>query len=43
VFPALVPGFTMLAGFLVLGEVPSLAQLAGLAIVALGFRFAMKS
>jgi drug/metabolite transporter (DMT)-like permease len=42
VFPALVPGFTMLAGFLVLGEVPSLAQLAGLAIVALGFRFAMK-
>lgn len=43
VFPALVPGFTMLAGFLLLGEVPSLAQLAGLAIVALGFRFAMKS
>jgi drug/metabolite transporter (DMT)-like permease len=42
-FPALVPGFTMLTGFLVLGEVPSLAQLAGLAIVALGFRFAMKS
>ncbi len=43
VFPALVPGFTMLAGFLVLGEVPSIAQLAGLTIVALGFRFAMKS
>jgi drug/metabolite transporter (DMT)-like permease len=42
-FPALVPGFTMLTGFLVLGEVPSLAQLAGLAIVAFGFRFAMKS
>ena len=42
VFPALVPGFTMLGGFLVLGEVPSLPQLAGLAIVALGFRFAMK-
>jgi drug/metabolite transporter (DMT)-like permease len=42
VFPALVPGFTMLAGFLVLGEVPSLAQLAGLALVALGFKFAMK-
>jgi drug/metabolite transporter (DMT)-like permease len=42
VFPALVPGFTMLAGFLVLGEVPSFAQLAGLAIVAIGFRLAMK-
>jgi drug/metabolite transporter (DMT)-like permease len=32
----------MLAGFLILGEVPSLAQLAGLALVAIGFRFAMK-
>ena len=42
VFPALVPGFTMLAGFLILGEVPSIAQLAGLAIVAIGFRLAMK-
>jgi drug/metabolite transporter (DMT)-like permease len=42
VFPALVPGFTMLAGFFILGEVPSLAQLAGLAIVVIGFRFAMK-
>lgn len=42
VFPALVPGFTMVAGFLILGEIPSLAQLAGLAIVALGFRLAMK-
>jgi drug/metabolite transporter (DMT)-like permease len=41
-FPALVPGFTMLTGFLVLGEVPSLPQLVGLAIVAIGFRFAMK-
>jgi len=43
VFPALVPGFTMLAGFLILGETPSVAQLVGLAIVAVGFRFAMKS
>ena len=42
-FPGLVPGFTMIAGFLALGEVPSMVQLAGLAIVALGFRFAMKS
>jgi drug/metabolite transporter (DMT)-like permease len=37
VFPTLVPGFTLLIGFLVLGEMPSLAQLAGLAIVMLGF------
>ena len=37
VFPSLVPGFTLLIGFLALGEVPSLAQLAGLAIVMLGF------
>src|SRR5262249_59774182 len=32
VFPSLVPGFTLLIGFLVLGELPSMAQLAGLAI-----------
>ncbi len=37
VFPSLVPGFTLLIGFLALGEVPSVAQLAGLAIVMLGF------
>jgi drug/metabolite transporter (DMT)-like permease len=37
VFPSLVPGFTLLIGFLALGEVPSLAQLAGFAIVMLGF------
>ena len=43
VFPALVPGFTMLIGYVALGEVPSVVQLAGLAIVAMGFRFAMKS
>lgn len=43
VFPSLVPGFTMLIGFLVLGEVPSLAQLAGFAIVLVGFRLAQKS
>ena len=29
VFPALVPGFTILTCFLVLGEVPSIAQLTG--------------
>jgi len=38
VFPSLVPGFTLLVGFLVLGEVPSLYQIAGLVIVLLGFR-----
>ncbi len=41
VFPALVPCFTMLTGFLVLGEMPSLVQIAGFVIVTIGFRFAM--
>jgi len=43
VFPSLVPGFTLLIGFLTLGEVPSLAQFAGFAIVLLGFRLTQKS
>jgi drug/metabolite transporter (DMT)-like permease len=38
VFPSLVPGFTMLIGYLLIGEVPSVAQLVGLAIVFAGFR-----
>jgi drug/metabolite transporter (DMT)-like permease len=42
-FPSLVPGFTLLIGFLVLGEVPSLAQLAGFAIVMLGFWLTQRS
>jgi len=42
-FPALVPAVTMLIGFLTLGEVPSLVQLAGLVVVGIGFRLAMKS
>ena len=37
VFPSLVPGFTLLIGALALGEPPSLAQLAGFAVVMLGF------
>jgi drug/metabolite transporter (DMT)-like permease len=37
VFSSLVPGFTLLLGFLVLGEAPSLVQLAGFAVVMLGF------
>jgi len=43
VFPSLVPGFTLLIGFLVLGEVPSLAQLVGFAIVLIGFRLVVKT
>jgi drug/metabolite transporter (DMT)-like permease len=42
VFPSLVPGFTLLIGFVVLGEVPSLAQLVGFAIVLIGFRLTQK-
>ena len=38
VFPALVPPFTLLTGFLALGFVPSVYQLAGLAVVVVGFR-----
>ena len=41
-FPARVPGLTMLIGFLALGEIPTPLQLLGLAIVVVGFRFAMK-
>jgi len=37
-YPSLVPPFSLLIGFLTLGEVPSLSQLAGLAIVVVGFR-----
>lgn len=42
-FPALVPALTILFGFLALGEVPTFAQLVGLAIVGIGFRFALKT
>jgi drug/metabolite transporter (DMT)-like permease len=38
VFPSLVPPFTLLVGFLALGEVPSISQLVGLVIVVVGFR-----
>jgi drug/metabolite transporter (DMT)-like permease len=37
VFPALVPGFAMLIGFIFLGEIPTGVQLAGFAVVAIGF------
>jgi drug/metabolite transporter (DMT)-like permease len=37
-FPSLVPPFVLLVGFLALGEVPSIWQLAGLVVVVIGFR-----
>jgi len=41
-FPALVPGFSLIIGYLALGIVPSLAQVIGLVIVVIGFRFVVK-
>ena len=41
-FPALVPGFSLIIGYLALGVIPSIAQLVGLAIVLIGFRLTMK-
>jgi drug/metabolite transporter (DMT)-like permease len=41
-FPALVPGFGLIIGYLALGVVPSLAQVAGLVIVVIGFRFVVR-
>jgi len=43
VFPSLVPGMTLLVGFIVLGEVPSLLQILGFAIVLVGFRLTQRS
>ena len=43
VFPSLVPGFTLLVGYLAIGEVPTLAQIVGFAIVLLGFRLTQKA
>jgi drug/metabolite transporter (DMT)-like permease len=42
VFPSLVPIMTVAIGYLALGEVPTVAQLAGLAIVMLGFWLALR-
>ena len=42
VFTSLVPGFTLLIGYLFLGEIPSLTQLAGLGIVLVGFRMTQR-
>jgi len=43
VFAALVPAATLIVGFLTLGEVPSMAQIAGLVIVLVGFRLTQKA
>ena len=42
-FPALVPPFTLLLGFLLLGEAPSVSQLVGLVIVLAGFRLTQQT
>jgi drug/metabolite transporter (DMT)-like permease len=42
VFPALVPPSVLLIGWIALGEIPSLMQLAGLAIVLTGFRLTQR-
>ena len=42
VFPSLVPGFTLLIGTL-LGDVPSIAQFVGFAIVLVGFRLTQRA
>ena len=41
-FPALVPGFSMIVGFLALGVIPSIPQLVGLVIVWIGFYFTLR-
>jgi drug/metabolite transporter (DMT)-like permease len=41
-FPALVPVFGVIIGFLALGVVPSLAQFIGMLIVLVGFHFTMR-
>jgi drug/metabolite transporter (DMT)-like permease len=41
-FPALVPVFSLIIGYLALGVVPSIAQLVGLVIVLIGFRFTLR-
>jgi drug/metabolite transporter (DMT)-like permease len=42
-FPALVPPFTLLIGFIALGEAPSISQLVGLVVVVIGFWLAQRN
>jgi len=42
-YPSLVPPFTLLIGYLALGEIPSVSQLIGLAIVVVGFQLTQKT
>lgn len=37
-YPSLVPPFSLLVGFLAIGEIPSIWQLVGLSVVVIGFR-----
>ena len=41
-FPSLVPPFTLLIGYLAVGEVPSVSQLIGLVIVVAGFQLTQR-
>jgi drug/metabolite transporter (DMT)-like permease len=41
-FPALVPGFSLIIGYLALGAVPSIPQVIGLVIVVIGFHFVVR-
>lgn len=41
-FPALVPVFALVVGYLALGAVPSLPQVVGLVIVVVGFRLTLR-
>jgi drug/metabolite transporter (DMT)-like permease len=42
-FPSLVPPFTLLIGYLTIGEAPTLSQLAGLIVVLAGFRLTQRA
>jgi drug/metabolite transporter (DMT)-like permease len=42
VFPALVPGFALIIGYLALGVVPTIPQIVGLVIVVVGFRLTLR-
>ena len=41
-FPALVPGFSLVIGYLAFGVIPSIPQLVGLVLVVVGFRFVVR-